>query len=221
MKITIITLFPKVFPATLKIGIFKKFFNKKFKIEILDLKSFSRRVDSKPIGGGCGMIIKPEVIIKAIKSIEKKNTKIFYMSPVGYKLDTKFVENFNYKNIIILCGRYEGIDARLIDMFNMIPISIGDYILAGGEVASLVFLESILRYKLSIPSNPLSLKEESFQNNLLEFNQYTKPNKIRFKNKAYEVPKILLSGHEKKIKEWKLENQKENTKKYRPDLLNK
>lgn len=227
MKVKIITLFPQVFPGPLGIGVIGRAIrHQKWELEIVDLKKYSikNRVDNTPYGGGAGMVITPVVlgncldnIIKAFPNLEKtklkynpQNTKLIYMSPRGVPLTSKIAQNLSqFENLIIICGRYEGIDERVIKHYKVEEISIGNYILSGGEVAAMALLEATIRY---IPGviNAESLKTESFSDNLLEYPHYTKP--YIWKNQ--KVPSVLLSGNHAKINRWRLLKSKLITKKF-------
>ena len=218
----ILTLFPDLYPGPLGSSIAgdaKK--NKIWDLNVVDLKLFSeknKRVDDTPFGGGPGMVIRPDIIDKAISSIKIKNLPIFYLSPRGIKLDNNFSKKLSkLEGIILLCGKYEGIDERVIKYHNMIEISIGDYILSGGDLAAMVLIDSVIRFLPNVLGNPLTLNEETFNNNLLEYPLYTKPR--NWKN--YKVPEILLSGDHKKIKDWKIKQSEAITMKRRPDLWKK
>ncbi len=219
MKIDILSLFPEMF-APLKESIIKRAVeDKKVEINIINIRDFASpphyKCDDEPFGGGAGMVMMCEPIYKAIESIKTADCKIFYMSPRGKKFSQQIAREMSKLNhIIILCGHYEGIDQRVIDMYNMEELSIGDYVLTGGELPAMVVTDAIVRL---IPEviTPESIVEESFSDNLLEYNQYTRP--AVFKNMA--VPDILLSGNHKKIEEFRKSQSLEITKKNRPDLL--
>ncbi len=219
MKIDILSLFPEMF-APLKESIIKRAVeNKKVEINIINIRDFASpphyKCDDEPFGGGAGMVMMCEPIYKAIESIKTVDCKIFYMSPRGKKFSQQIAREMSkFNHIIILCGHYEGVDQRVIDMYNMEELSIGDYVLTGGELPAMVVTDAIVRL---IPEviTPESIVEESFSDNLLEYNQYTRP--AVFKNMA--VPDILLSGNHKKIEEFRKSQSLEITKKNRPDLL--
>ncbi|OED45544.1 tRNA (guanosine(37)-N1)-methyltransferase TrmD [Rickettsiales bacterium (ex Bugula neritina AB1)] len=207
LSISIATIFPEAF-GILKIGIVggalkKNFFN----LNIIDLKDFDdkKRVDDKPFGGIPGMVIKASVIEKCV---ELQNwTKIFYTSTRGITLNQRYFytlkSNLNEnENILIICGRYEGIDERTIYHYKMIEISIGDFILAGGEIVAAAFVEALIRLLPKVIGNQNSLEEESFINNDLQYCKYTRPRVW----KNYKVPEVLLEGNHKKIEEWKKKN---------------
>ena len=222
----ILTLFPEMFPGPLSFSIIGKALKEKnWSLNLIDLKNFSKKgvkhIDDKPYGGGSGMIIKGEIIHEALKKLKKKiksNYSIVYLTPKGKKLDQKVVKKLSKKkNLILVCGKYEGIDQRVIDIWGMEEISVGDYILSGGEIAAMSLIDSCVRLLPNVLGSKESLKSETFENNLLEYPQYTKPMKWLGKN----VPKVLLSGNHEKIKNWKEKESFRITKIKRPDLLRK
>lgn len=224
MKFHILTLFPEIFKS-LNVSILKKAIeNKKIDIDIINIRDFSkdkhRKVDEKIYGGGAGMLIRPDVVYDSYMSIpedERQNAKVIYLTPKGKVLNQKkVVELSKLENIILLCGHYEGIDERVIEEIVDEEISIGDYILTGGEIPAMVMIDSISRNIDGVISKE-SLQEESFNNNLLEGPQYTKP--LIFKGK--EVPKILLSGNHQEISKFRKEQAIKATKNKRPELLEK
>ena len=219
MRIDILTLFPEMF-APLKESIIKRAVDDgKVEINIINIRDFASpphyKCDDEPFGGGAGMVMMCEPIYKAIESIKTDDCKIFYMSPRGKRFSqSKAREMSELNHIILLCGHYEGVDQRVIDMFNMEELSIGDYILTGGELPAMVISDAIVRL---IPNviTPDSIVEESFSTNLLEYNQYTRPSVFM----RQSVPEILLGGNHKKIEEFRKAQAIEITKKNRPDLL--
>ena len=219
MKINILTLFPEMF-SPLKESIIKRAVeNKKVEINIINIRSFASaphyKCDDEPFGGGAGMVMMCEPIFKAIESINTPDSKIIYLSPRGKVFNQKMAQDYSKLNhIILLCGHYEGIDQRIIDYFNIEEISIGDYILTGGELPAMVLADSVIRLIPGVLSDG-STVEESFSNNLLEYNQYTRPAVYR----DMAVPDILLSGNHKKIEEFRHNQSLEITQKNRPDLL--
>ncbi len=219
MKIDILTLFPEMF-SPLKESIIKRAVeNKKVEINIINIRSFASaphyKCDDEPFGGGAGMVMMCEPIFKAIESINTPDSKIIYLSPRGKVFNQKMAQDYSKLNhIILLCGHYEGIDQRIIDYFNIEEISIGDYILTGGELPAMVLADSVIRLIPGVLSDD-STVEESFSNNLLEYNQYTRPAVYR----DMAVPDILLSGNHKKIEEFRHNQSLEITQKNRPDLL--
>ena len=220
MKFDILTLFPEMFKP-LNESIIKKAIEKKLiEINLINIRDFSKdkhkKVDDTPYGGGAGMVIKPDVVYDAYKSIDGDDAKVIYMSPQGKTLNQKKVEELAKNNhLIILCGHYEGIDQRVIDKIVDEEISIGDYVLTGGEIPAMVLIDTVSRYVEGVISSE-SRYEETFSNELLEYPQYTRPEVFE----EMKVPEILLSGNHEKIKEWRKEKSIEITKKKRPDILN-
>ena len=222
----ILTLFPEMFPGPLGFSIIGKALEKKnWSLKLINLQNFSKKgpkyVDDKPYGGGSGMIIKSEIIHEAVKKTIKKiknNYSLIYLTPKGKKLDQKKIKRFIKKdNLILVCGKYEGIDQRVIDAWKMEEISMGDYILSGGEIAAMSLIDSCVRLLPNVLGSVESLKNETFENNLLEYPQYTKPREWLGK----KVPEVLLSGNHRKINEWKKKESIRITKIKRPDLLKK
>ena len=218
----ILTLFPDLYPGPLGssiLGEARK--NGKWKLNITDLKQFAeknKRVDDTPFGGGPGMVIKPDVIDRALLSLKSNDFPIYYLTPRGVKLDNQISNSISKLNgITLLCGKYEGVDERVIKHYNMIEISIGDYILSGGDLAAMVLIDSVVRCLPNVLGNPLTLNEETFTNYLLEYPLYTQPREW----KNYKVPDVLLSGDHKKIKNWKIKQSEDITMKRRPDLWKK
>ncbi|MCI8636631.1 MAG: tRNA (guanosine(37)-N1)-methyltransferase TrmD [Clostridia bacterium] len=219
MKFDVLTLFPEMFEP-LKSSIIGKAIEKKLiDINIINIRDFSedkhKKVDDTPYGGGAGMVMKPDVIDRAYQSINGENAKVIYMSPQGKPLNQEKVEILSKEShIVLLCGHYEGIDQRILDKIVDEEISIGDYVLTGGEIPAMVLIDSVSRYVDGV-LNQDSIGEESFSNGLLEYPQYTRPEIFDGKS----VPEILLSGHHEKIKQWRKEKSLEITKMKRPDLL--
>ena len=223
MKFKILTLFPEMFPGPINHSITGKALRKKkFQLEAINIRDFSinkaKTVDDTPFGGGAGMIMKPDILQNALtfaKKGFKKNCKILSLSPSGKKITQNFIKNLaSSKEIILICGRYEGIDQRFVDYNVIEEISVGDYILSGGEIASFILIDACVRLIPEVLGNSKSLSSESFHDYLLEYSQYTKPsiwNKLK-------VPEVLLTGNHKKISDWRLNNSLEKTKKIRPDL---
>jgi len=220
MRIDILTLFPEMFEP-LKTSILKRAQdNDLIEINLINFRDFAlnkhKQVDDMPFGGGDGMVLMCQPIFDAIDSIKTENSHIIYMSPKGKTLKQNMLNDYiNYEHIIILCGHYEGVDQRVIDYFNMEEISIGDYILTGGELPSMVFVDALARLIPNVLHNEHSSVDESFSNNLLEYPQYTRPAKFM----DMEVPSVLLSGNHKEIEKFRLEKSLEITQKNRPDLL--
>lgn len=221
MKFDVLTLFPEMFES-LKTSVIGKAVEKKLiDINLINIRDFSedkhKKVDDTPYGGGAGMVMKPDVVYKAYQSVKAQNTKVIYMSPQGKTLNQQMVENLSKEShLIILCGHYEGIDQRVLDKIVDEEISIGDYVLTGGEIPAMVLIDSVSRYVEGVLKQD-SIQEESFLNGLLEYPQYTRPEIFE----GEPVPEILLSGHHEKIERWRKEKSIEITKKKRPDLLEK
>lgn len=219
MKFDILTLFPEMF-ENLKQSIIGRAIEKNIiNINLINIRDFSKdkhkKVDDTPYGGGAGMVMKPDVVYNAYNSIKEKNAKVIYMSPQGKTLNQKKVEELSKeKHLIILCGHYEGIDQRVLDKIVDEEISIGDYVLTGGELPAMVLIDSVSRYVEGVLKED-SIKEESFSNGLLEYPQYTRPEVFE----GEKVPEILLSGHHENINKWRKEKSLEITKKKRPELI--
>ena len=223
-KANILTLYPDIYPGYLGYSLLGKALEKKiWELNIYNLRDFGegkhKSVDDKPFGGGAGMIIKPDILGDAIAETLIKNhdqQKLVYLSPKGKPFKQVDAEKFSQSNgVSILCGHFEGIDQRVIDIYEVEEISMGDYVLTGGEVASFAFLDAIIRLLPGVLGNEISIKDESFSDNLLEYPQYTKPQEY----KNIKVPDVLLSGNHEKIAEWRREKSIEITEKNRPDLL--
>jgi len=223
MKFKILTLFPEMFPGPINYSILGKALKKeKFQLETINIRDFAinkaKTVDDTPFGGGAGMIMKPDILQNALtfaKKEFKKNCTILSFSPSGKKITQDFIKKLvTSKEIILICGRYEGIDQRFIDYNEIEEISVGDYILSGGEIASFILIDACVRLIPEVLGNSESLRSESFNDHLLEYSQYTKPSIW----KKLKVPEILLTGNHKKISEWRLNNSLEKTKNIRPDL---
>ncbi len=190
-------------------------------LNVVNIRDFSqnkhKKVDDTPYGGGAGMVMMPDVVYRAYQSVKKEKAKVIYMSPQGKTLNQKKVEDLSKEeHLIILCGHYEGIDQRVLDKIVEEEISIGDYVLTGGEIPAMVLIDSVSRYIEGVLKKR-SIQEESFSNGLLEYPQYTRPEIFE----GETVPEILLSGHHEKIQKWRKEKSLEITKKKRPDLLEK
>ena len=221
----VITLYPELFPGPLSASVTGRALeNKLWSLETIDLKKYGKgrhkKVDDKPISGGPGMILMPDVldeaVIKAKSLINGKNKLIVCMSPKGIPLSQNLVKNMlQYNEIIIVCGRFEGIDQRVIDKHKMKEVSIGDFILTGGELGAMVLLDTVVRLLPGTLGNAESIISESFTDNLLEAPQFTKPTNW----KGMKVPGILRTGDHRKILEWKNTTSEQITKKNRPDLF--
>ena len=231
INVKILTGYPEMFPGGLAHSLMGKALKENiFKIETINLHDFGidnrKSVDDEPFGGGPGMILRPDVVEKALLSVSNsiniKSTKI-YLTPSGSLLNQKKLGILaKLDEIIILCGRFEGVDQRAIDVLGFEEVSIGDYVLAGGEIAAQVLLEGCIRLIPGVLGHPESLLEESFSSNLLEYPQYTRPNiwEDSLGNK-HDVPEVLTSGHHSNIKKWRQDKSVEKTKKIRPDLFSK
>jgi len=219
MRIDILSLFPNMFEPLNESIIKRAVDDKKIEINLINIRDFALpphyKCDDEPFGGGAGMVMLCEPLFKAIESVKKDNSSIYYMSPRGKVFNqTKAYEMSKLEHIILVCGHYEGIDQRVIDYFNIEELSIGDFVLTGGELPAMVVTDAVARLVSDVISSD-SLKDESFSNGLLEYDQYTRPADYN----GLKVPDILLSGHHAKIEEWRKLNSLENTKKNRPDLL--
>ena len=219
MKFDVLTLFPEMFEPLNSSIIGRAKEKNLIEINLINIRDFSKdkhkKVDDTPYGGGAGMVMMPDVVYDAYKSVEDKNAKVIYMSPQGKKLTQKKVEELaNEEHLIILCGHYEGIDQRVIDKIVDEEISIGDYVLTGGELPAMVLIDSVSRYNSGVIAEE-SREEESFANGLLEYPQYTRPEVFE----GVKVPEVLLSGHHANIEKWRKEKALEITKLKRPDLL--
>ncbi len=221
MQFDVLTLFPEMFEITKQSILGKAQEKNLIKINTINIRDFSnnkhKKVDDTPYGGGAGMVIMPDVVYRAYKSIQTKNAKVIYMSPQGKTLNQeKVMELSKQEHLIILCGHYEGIDQRVIDKIVDEEISIGDYVLTGGELPAMVLIDSVSRYVENVLTQE-SIKEETFSQGLLEYPQYTRPEIFEGK----EVPQVLLSGHHKNISDWRKEQSIKITFLKRPDLLKK
>ena len=220
MKFDVLTLFPEMFEPFKKSIIGKAVDNHIIELNFINIRDFSKnkhkKVDDTPYGGGPGMVIMPEVVYDSYNSISgKEKAKVIYLSPQGKTLNQqKVVELSKEKHLILLCGHYEGIDQRVLEEIVDEEISIGDYVLTGGELPAMVLIDSISRYVEGV-LNKGSIQEESFTHGLLEYPQYTRPEIFHHR----KVPEVLLSGHHVNIAKWRKEQQIKATKQKRPDLL--
>lgn len=227
MLIDIITIFPDIFKPYFDESILKIAQGKdKLRIRLRNLRDYTldshRKVDDRPFGGGPGMVMTPEPIFRAVEKITRntddgrRTTKIILLSPQGKTLNQKLAQKLSkYRHLILICGRYEGVDERVRKHLADEEISIGDYILTGGELAAMVLVDAVTRLIPGVLGDEDSARFESYSENLLEYPQYTRPADFRGKR----VPKILLSGNHKKIEEWRRGEALKITKKKRPDLL--
>tara|TARA_B100001175_G_scaffold199253_1_gene169194 strand:- start:352 stop:1038 length:687 start_codon:yes stop_codon:yes gene_type:complete len=219
----VFTLYPDIFPGLLDKGLYGRALSKKiWDLKIVDIRDAAedkhKTVDDTPFGGGSGMLIKPDVLAKSIDKNKKNGERIFYLSPKGKKLDQKLAKELSQeKSISLICGHFEGVDERLLSTRNIEEISIGDFILSGGETAAFIVLDCILRLLPGVLGNDKSKNDESFENGLLEYPQYTKP--LVWEEKS--VPEVLLSGDHTKIKDWRLSQSEAITRDRRPDLWQK
>ncbi len=219
MKFDVLTLFPEMFNSLKESIIGRAVENNLIEINLTNIRDFSKdkhkKVDDTPYGGGAGMVIRPDVVYDAYTSLKDENAKVIYMSPKGTVLNQEKVKSLAKENhLIILCGHYEGIDQRVLDEIVDEEISIGDYVLTGGEIPAMVLIDSVSRYVEGV-LNEESTSEESFSEGLLEYPQYTRPEEFRGKR----VPDVLISGHHENIRNWRKEQSLMITKKNRPDLL--
>ena len=219
----VFTLYPDIFPGPLSKGLYgKALLNKIWDLKIVNIREAAedkhKTVDDTSFGGGTGMLLKADVLAKSIDKNKKKGERIFYLSPKGKKLDQKLAKELSQeKSISLICGHFEGVDERVLLTRDIEEISIGDFVLSGGETASFVVLDSILRLLPGVLGNDLSTNDESFENGLLEYPQYTKPQIWEEKS----VPEVLLSGDHSKIKDWRLSQSEDITRVRRPDLWEK
>ena len=219
----VFTLYPEVFPGPLSKGLYgKALSNKLWGLNVINIRDAAtdkhKTVDDTPYGGGTGMLLKADVLAKALDQKVKKGERVFYLSPKGKKFDQKLAQDLSKeKSISLICGHFEGVDERVLTTRNIEEISIGDYVLSGGETAALVVIDSILRLLPGVLGNDKSSLDETFENGLLEYPQYTKPQLWEEKS----VPKVLLSGDHNKIKDWRLSQSEAITRDRRPDLWQK
>lgn len=228
MKISVITLFPEVFDPILNTSILKRAQKKGLvEFKLINLRDFGEGrhniVDDRPYGGGAGMVLKPDVLARALKSViiptnisDTKKLKIILTSASGKPYKQEVAQKLSkLDHIIIICGHYEGVDQRFIDKYVNKEISIGDYVLTGGEIPAMVIIDSVTRLIPGVLKKPEATIEESFSENLLEYPHYTRPEEFEGK----KVPEVLLSGNHAKIKKWKDQESAKKTKNLRPDLL--
>ena len=219
----IFTLYPDFFPGPLSKGLYGKAMEKKiWNIETVNIRDYAtdkhKTVDDTPYGGGFGMLIKPDILAKALDKKIKTEEKIYYLSPKGKLFDQSLAKELSKeKTINLICGHFEGVDQRVIDSRNITELSIGDFILSGGESAAFVVIDTILRLIPGVIGNDNSIDDETFENGLLEYPQYTKPQIWEKKS----VPNVLLSGDHAKIKDWRLSKSEAITRDRRPDLWQK
>ena len=219
----VFTLYPEVFPGPLAKGLYgKALSNKLWNLSVINIRDAAidkhKTVDDTPYGGGTGMLLKADILANSLDQKVKKGERVFYLSPKGKKFDQKLAQDLSKeKSISLICGHFEGVDERVLTTRNIEEISIGDYVLSGGETAALVVLDSILRLLPGVLGNEKSSIDETFENGLLEYPQYTKPQIWEEKS----VPEVLLSGDHAKIKDWRLSQSEAITRVRRPDLWQK
>lgn len=220
MRIDILSIFPSMFVGPLQksiLGRAQK--NKLFGLAVHDLRKYSldkhRTVDAKPYGGGPGMVMRVEVVDKAIKALKTKDSKVILLTPQGKVFKQVMAKKLSKeKHLLLVCGHYEGFDERIRSLVDE-EISIGDYILTGGELPAMVMVDAIIRLLPGVIGNTESIKDESFAKNILEYPQYTRPNSY----KGMKVPEVLLSGNHKEIEKWRAKQSQIRTKKRRSDLI--
>ena len=223
LQTQIFTLYPEIFPGPLDKGLYGKAMAKKlWSLNVINIRDSAtdkhKTVDDAPYGGGSGMLLKPDVLAKSIDKNLNEGERIFYLSPKGKRFDQNLALNLSKeKSFSLICGHFEGVDERVLTTRNIEEISIGDYVLSGGETAAIVVLDSILRLLPGVLGNEKSASEETFENGLLEYPQYTKPQIWEQKS----VPDVLLSGDHAKIKDWRLSQSEAITRDRRPDLWQK
>ncbi len=219
----VFTLYPELFPGPLGVGLYKKAMDKKiWSLEVVNIRDYAtdkhKTVDDTPFGGGTGMLMRADVIANSLdKNISNKDEPIIYLSPKGKKFDQIFAKKILDKNINIVCGHFEGVDQRLLETRNIEEVSVGDFVLSGGEIGAFVVIDTIVRLIPGVLGNANSLAEETFERYLLEYPQYTKPQKWEKK----DVPDVLLTGDHVKIKDWRLSQSKDITRRRRADLWEK
>ena len=223
LRAQIFTLHPEFFPGPLSKGLYGKAMSKKlWDLKVVNIRDYAtdkhKTVDDTPYGGGSGMLMKPDVLAKSIDENVVKDERIFYLSPKGKLFDQNFAKDLSKEqSISLICGHFEGVDERILSTRKIEEISLGDFVLSGGETAAYVVLDSILRLLPGVLGNDQSTNDESFENGLLEYPQYTKPPIWEEKS----VPDVLLSGDHAKIKDWRLSQSEAITRVRRPDLWEK
>ena len=223
LQAQVFTLYPEIFPGPLDKGLYGKAMAKKlWSLNVINIRDSAtdkhKTVDDAPYGGGSGMLLKPDVLAKSIDKNLNEGERIFYLSPKGKRFDQNLALNLSKeKSFSLICGHFEGVDERVLTTRNIEEISIGDYVLSGGETAAFVILDSVLRLLPGVLGNEKSVSEETFENGLLEYPQYTKPQIWEQKS----VPDVLLSGDHAKIKDWRLSQSEAITRVRRPDLWQK
>jgi tRNA (guanine37-N1)-methyltransferase len=219
----VFTLYPEVFPGPLSKGLYGKALSKElWNLKVVNIRDAAedkhKTVDDTPYGGGSGMLLKADTLAKSLDQNKKEGDRIIYLSPKGKKFDQLYAQELSKeKSVSFICGHFEGVDERVLSTRNIEEVSIGDYVLSGGETAAFVVIDSILRLLPGVLGNENSKMDESFENGLLEYPQYTKPQ--IWEEKA--VPEVLLSGDHNKIKDWRLSQSEAITRDRRPDLWQK
>jgi tRNA (guanine37-N1)-methyltransferase len=221
VRIDVVTLFPELFEAPLRTSLLGKAVEAgRIEVSVRDLREHGlgrhRSVDDEPYGGGAGMVMRPEPIFAAVEAVEEEGSHVVLLSPRGARLDQAMASRLaGLDHLILVCGRYEGVDQRVADHLVDEEVSIGDYVLAGGEVAALVLIEAVSRLVPGVVGNPQSLRSESHAAGLLEYPQYTRPAEFR----GWRVPDVLVSGDHGAVEQWREERAEELTRERRPDLL--
>ena len=219
----VFTLYPEVFPGPLSTGLYGKALSKElWNLKVVNIRDSAedkhKTVDDTPYGGGSGMLLKADTLAKSLDQNKTEGDRIIYLSPKGKKFDQLYAQELSKeKSVSFICGHFEGVDERVLSTRNIEEVSIGDYVLSGGETAAFVVIDSILRLLPGVLGNENSKMDESFENGLLEYPQYTKPQ--IWEKKA--VPDVLLSGDHNKIKDWRLSQSEAITRVRRPDLWQK
>jgi tRNA (guanine37-N1)-methyltransferase len=222
-KVRVFTLYPEMFPGPFASGLYQKALEKKiWSLEVVNIRDYAtdkhKTVDDTPFGGGSSMLIRADVVANSLdKNISNKSEPIIYLTPKGKKFDHIYAKKILGKNINIICGHFKGVDQRLLETRNIEEVSVGDFILSGGEIGAFVLIDTIVRLIPGVIGNYNSLNDETFERNLLEYPQYTKPQKWEEK----EVPDVLLTGNHKKIKDWRLTRSEDIPRRRRPDLWEK
>jgi len=222
-KVRVFTLYPEMFPGPLASGLYQKALEKKiWSLEVVNIRDYAtdkhKTVDDTPFGGGSGMVMRADVLANSLdKNIFDNKESVIYLSPKGKKFDQIYAKKILDKNINIICGHFEGVDQRVLETRNIEEVSIGDLVLSGGEIGAFVVIDTVVRLLPGVLGNPNSLSEETFEKNLLEYPQYTKPQKWEGK----DIPSVLLTGDHGKIKDWRLARAEDITRRRRPDLWEK
>lgn len=223
IKITVLTLFPDFIKSIMNYSVIGRAINNDIiDLEIKDIRDFSldkhKKVDDEIYGGGAGMLMTVQPIYEAINSVKSEDSKVIYMSPQGKVLNQEICKSLSKeKHLVLLCGHYEGIDSRIVNNYIDEEISIGDYVLSGGEIPALIVIDSVCRLIDNVLGNNESPLTDSHYNELLQYDVFTRPREFM----GLDVPEVLLSGNHKKIEEWRKSSSLENTKRKRPDLYNK